>query len=328
MANLSSLLQEAEAAIASITSDLSGASPGDMSFLTLPDPAPATPGGYSAVYAFGDSLSDAGNVSLATLLAVPAAPYDAGRFSNGPVWVEDLSQALGLPPVKPSLAGGTDYAFGGAEAGPTQVHQANPTDLPGQLAQFVANTPHPSSSALYTVWAGSNDVLGIANNAALTSAQQQADVQAAVGNEVNFIGGLAAVGARDLVVMNVPDLGKTPYEEARGPDVSARASALASDYDAQLASAVSQMAASGAVKVELVDMYSMLDAVIANPAAYGFTNATQPVWNGTLADPSSGTLAATGAAQNGFVFFDSLHPTAQAHSLIAQGVAHALTGTT
>jgi len=300
-----------------------------MSFLAPGDatPVPASPGGYSAVYAFGDSLSDAGNVSLATLHTVPNAPYDGGRFSNGPVWVQDLSQDLGLPPVKPSLAGGTDYAFGGAQTGSTSVHQANPTDLPGQLAQFLVNDPHPSSSALYTVWAGSNDVLDIANDADLTPAEQQDDVRAAVANEVNFLQGLTSAGARDLVVMNVPDLGKTPYEQARGSDVSAQASSLASDYNAQLATAVSQMVASGAAKVELVDMYSMLDAVIANPAAYGFTNATQPVWNGSLTDPSSGTLAATGTAQDGYVFFDPLHPTAQAHSLIGQGVAHALTGT-
>ncbi len=325
MATLSSLKAGFDTATATISSDLSGALPA-MTFLP-PDQAIAAPpaSGYPAVYAFGDSLSDAGNVSLATLDAVPAASYDGGRFTNGPVWVQDLSQSLGLPPVKPSLAGGTDFAYGGAETGPTPAHLANPTDLPGQLARFIAADPVPQPGALYTVWIGANDVLDAAGNTGLTPAQQQDDIHAAVTNEVGFLGALTALGAQNVVVMNVPDLGKTPYEAARGPDVAAQASALSAQYNAELASAVSQMVASGAVRMELVDTYALLDGVIANPAAYGFTDVTQPLWNGTFTDPSSGTLAASGAAQAGYLFFDDLHPTAQTHALLGQGVGQALT---
>jgi len=184
------------------------------------------PSGVSAVYAFGDSLSDAGNASVATLHNVPVASiYSDGRFSNGNVWVQDLAQNLGLPPVSPSLTGGTDYAYGGAETGSTAVHAENPTDLPSQLGQFAAAVPNPSPNALYTVWAGSNDVLDIANSA-LTPAQQQASVQQAVTNETNFISGLAAHGAKDIVVLDVPNLGDTPYEAAR-PSTQAGATSLA-----------------------------------------------------------------------------------------------------
>ena len=62
---------------------------------------------YSAIYAFGDSLSDAGNVSITTSAAgatKPASPpyykeqygpITGNVFSNGPTWVQDLSIALG-----------------------------------------------------------------------------------------------------------------------------------------------------------------------------------------------------------------------------------------
>jgi hypothetical protein len=70
---------------------------------------------YTALYAFGDSLSDVGNAYIASGLKVPISPYDAGRFSNGPIWLEDLATKLHLAPVMPSLAGGTDFAFGGAQ---------------------------------------------------------------------------------------------------------------------------------------------------------------------------------------------------------------------
>ena len=75
---------------------------------------------YSAVYAFGDSLSDAGNVSITTSAAGATEPVSppyykqqygsisGNVFSNGPTWVQNLSIALGLGTLAPSLAGGTD----------------------------------------------------------------------------------------------------------------------------------------------------------------------------------------------------------------------------
>ena len=82
-----------------------------MQFVSLDD-VTVPPGGFSGVYVFGDSLSDAGNISLATLGNLPVGGiYSGGRFSNGSVWVQDLAQNLGLPAPKPSLAGGTDYAY-------------------------------------------------------------------------------------------------------------------------------------------------------------------------------------------------------------------------
>jgi phospholipase/lecithinase/hemolysin len=291
------------------------------------DPLPTAPsGGYSAVYAFGDSLSDAGNIAYATLNQLPVSSiYSDGRFSNGNVWVQDLSQSLGLPPVKPSLEGGTDYAYGGAQTGATAVHAANPSDLASQLGQFVANVPNPPSNALYTVWAGSNDVLTIANST-LTPAQQQQAVSQAATNETNFLNGLIAHGAKNIVVMGVPDLGKTPHETAR-PTSDAESSSLAQQYNAQLGQAIQQIVASGAAKIDYVDTYSLMDTVMANPSAYGLTNVTQPIWNGNLTDSHSGTLAASGAAQNGYMYFDGLHPTATTHSLLAQAVSQSLTPT-
>ena len=209
-------------------------------------PTVAAPGApYSAMYAFGDSLTDTGNVSLATFGLLPVSPPYADRsFSNGPVWAQDLAQSLGLPPLQPSLAGGTDFAYGGAETGQTPTHTLNPTDLPSQFAQFQTQVPSPQAGALYAVWIGSNDVLDIANNSSLTPDQQQADVAAAVNNEVSVIGGLAAHGAQNLLVLNVPDLGKTPDEIAHGPAAAQQASSLASLYNSDLAEALKPLEAS------------------------------------------------------------------------------------
>jgi phospholipase/lecithinase/hemolysin len=84
--------------------------------------------------------------------------------------------------------------------------------------------------------------------------------------------------------------------------------------------------ASGTASIDYINTYAMLDTAAADPSAYGLTNVTQPVWNGNLTDSNSGHLAATGAAQNGYLFFDDLHPTATGHSLLAAGVTQSLTG--
>ncbi len=131
--------------------------------------APAS--AYDALYAFGDSLSDAGNAYALTLHLEPISPpYAQGRFTNGKIWLQDLAATLSLPRVRPELLGGTDFAVGGAETGTTAVHTANFTDLPAQFAAFTAKTPTPRANALYAVWIGSNDLLDILADAKLNSA--------------------------------------------------------------------------------------------------------------------------------------------------------------
>ncbi|HEY0185577.1 MAG TPA: SGNH/GDSL hydrolase family protein [Rhodopila sp.] len=323
MATLNSLINSLDAATTPVTATALASAP--LQFIGS-EATTAPPGGYSEIVSFGDSLSDAGNASTATLGALPTGDiYSDDRFTNGNVWVQDLAQNLGLPVPKASLAGGTDYAFGGAETGATAVHALNPTDLPSQLGQFVAAQPNPPPNALYTVWAGANDVLDIANSTE-TPAQQQASVQQAVSNETDLINGLVAHGARNLVVMGVPDLGKTPYETAR-PASDAASTGLAETYNADLGTALQQIVASGAASIDYVDTFGLLNAAMATPGAYGLTNVTQPVWTGNLTDSHSGALNATGAAQNGYLFFDDLHPTATGHSLLATAVTQTLTGT-
>ena len=111
--------------------------------------APAS--AYTRLFAFGDSLSDAGNDYIVDGGTDPVAPYYAGHFSNGPTWVEDLSLKLGLATLRPSLAGGHDFAFGGAQTGPTAIERANPGDLLGQVAQYGLLHPASGSGALYTL---------------------------------------------------------------------------------------------------------------------------------------------------------------------------------
>jgi phospholipase/lecithinase/hemolysin len=282
---------------------------------------------YSTIYAFGDSLSDAGNLATLTAGLIPVAPpYAGGEFSNGPVWAQDLATDLGLSTaIRPSLQGGTDFAYGGATTGSTPDHQANPLDLPSQLAQFELQDPVPSPNALYTVWAGSNDIF----DALANGTNEMATVDAAVSNEMQFIDGLVAHGANNLLVMFVPDIGQTPDARASGPAYQATATQLSTAYDAQLAQNLWQLEASDpSLHLTVFNTAALLDQAIADPSAFGFTNVTAPLWDGNFENPNSGALATTDPqAQAGYLFFDGEHPTAQAHAILASAVAQALTGT-
>ena len=56
-------------------------------------------GPYTGLVIFGDSLSDVGTAWIASNHAYPPpnSGYDEGRYSNGPLWLEDLAAALNVP---------------------------------------------------------------------------------------------------------------------------------------------------------------------------------------------------------------------------------------
>lgn len=188
--------------------------------LTLLAPTLALAGPITNVYVFGDSLSDGGNAYLRTSGLFPPAPY-AQRFTNGPTAVERLAANLGVP-LTPSLAGGTNYAVGGAATGQVPIPgegSANTdnyitvgypplapafanTGMETQVAGFVTSPPafNPLNS-LFVVWGGPNDFF--INPSAATA-------NAAVGNLVGELTQLYAVGARNFLVPNMPDLSLTP----------------------------------------------------------------------------------------------------------------------
>jgi phospholipase/lecithinase/hemolysin len=277
-------------------------------------PSPLPKAEFSTLYAFGDSLSDAGNDFILTDGVLPTAfVYSDGRFSNGAVWVQDLAKKLGLGAVKPSLAGGKDFAYGGAETGQDPLHDVLPIDLPSQLVQFLADDPHPLAGALYTLSIGANDVLDAIPEYATNPNLAVQDVQTAVGNEISFVASLAAIGAQNFLIMNVPDLGVTPEEAGD----KATATYLSQLYDADLASSLTALGAMDHISIHLLDAFTLIDEGVADPAKYHLKNVTTPVWTGNYEDPLSGTFNAFGKAQNSYLFFDQLHPTAHGHAILA-----------
>lgn len=297
----------------------------------------AQAGTIDAIEAFGDSLSDVGNAYIATSLAdpsspEPAAPYYNGQFSNGNVWVQGLAAGLGLSPLNPSLAGGTDYAVGSAQTGTTLYNAGGAADLlTGQLPAFETANPHGADpNALYTIWIGSNDLAAIPGTA--TPGNVATDIGDIAGNIDQAISALAMQGAKNFLVVTVPDLGKTPDALAGGSLVSAAESALSADFDNVLVNgsspipSLSTLAAVDSIDISVLNTYALIDAVVADPGGFGFTNVSSPCYTGTYfgyadtMDP--GTVCST---PQQYLFWDGEHPTAAGQTLVADAALAVVT---
>jgi phospholipase/lecithinase/hemolysin len=282
-------------------------------------------GPINAIYAFGDSLSDVGNAYIATGGAEPGAPYVNGQFSNGPVWIQDLAAGLGLAPLTPSLAGGTDYAFGAAETGPTSYNTSNPasdlTGPTGQIAQFLFADPTVNSNGLYTIWLGANDLADILAGASPSA--YAADIATSVANVDSAIAALAGAGAKNFLIVTVPDLGVTPGATALGPAAAGALSALSAGFDSTLVNgsgpipSLAALAGLDGLNLSVLDTYSLVDSIVADPAAYGLSNATSPCLTGEV-NYSGGTPCSPSVAiQDQYLFWDEIHPTAAGHAIVA-----------
>lgn len=258
-------------------------------------PADAQDRRFSQFVVFGDSLSDTGNLPA---LGVPVGPPNVnGRFSNGPVWLENLPTLYGSPAVS--------FALGGARSG--RVQPLN--DLQIQLDRFLAGGRQLSPTALYTVWIGGNDYLNLTGDPLVGVATTVTNISTAATR-------LLQAGARNIMVLNLPNLGDIPGSRAGGPVAVAQANQITQLHNSALQGAMATLRQSSGARVILVDINAATAAVFANPSLYGFSNLTTPCFVGTTPTGACATQAAADAS----LYFDPIHPTAAGHRLVAQFV--------
>lgn len=277
--------------------------------------SPAYAGPYTALYVFGDSLSDSGNDASITLGFVPSnSYYYQGRFSNGLNYADQLASLLGVP-LTASLSGGTDYAYGGARANYVATGlPASAKSFNQQITAFASDHPVADPNALYTLWIGANDmsdVLAGTNPAANAGAA----INVAVSSVAQAINSLYTAGAQNFLIPNLPDLGLIPEVLAFGPVISAQATALTSAYNAALASVLN----SYNLNIFQFDTFALHQDMVGNPGNYGLSNVTDSCYSGgvdglALPGGSTPTVCAT---PNSYFYWDFEHPTATVHQLFA-----------
>jgi len=284
------------------------------------DDGPPQPAFGQVTYVFGASVSDTGNTcDLIPANCPPTPPYAAGRFSNGQLFAEIVAARYGAG-VTPSRTGGNNFAYAGARTGPIAGTTQGVPNMVAQLDQYLARVNFQSSAnALFIV-----DGVTVGNDIvdALTLAQTNPNapttvLTGAVTNVVTIINRLYASGARNILIANSADVGKTPRAQALGPTASAGATQLSAQFNGALAQQIAQIRPnSPGLNLYVLDVFALNAEAIANPAALGYTNVMAPCFNDLVAPP---TLCAAPAT---YFYWDSFHPSATTHSIAAQrGIA-------
>ena len=316
----------------------------------------AQPAAFDALFSFGDSLSDTGNIFAGTafLGEVPAVPpsesphrtYYNGRFSNGPVAVEYLWELLSgaapdssraLQPILTALAPGRikalDFAFGGTGTPYLDITPGGES-APGLLGQvelfrFSVRSRGPMSRTLFVIATGANDYRVDAFNVPM-------DPSAVVGNIIEAITRLYGLGARTVMVYDVPDPAFLP-----GGDPTGVGSAIAALHNLLLAQGLAELGAQHSdlrlIPVHINELFPdlenlgfemttpALDALFPNPASWPFgvpTSLCLFVFPGACQDVNFDVAGQLGRP---YVFWDVVHPTTDAHRFLGEFLYASLT---
>jgi phospholipase/lecithinase/hemolysin len=311
------------------------------------------PSGYAAsvdkIIIFGDSLSDNGNIYSLTKNAKKAIPlipiipkeppYFQGRFSNGPVWIEQVAKLMNVPLE--------NYAYGGAWAEPVlDSWLIVPFGLDMQVNFYLVSAAldFNKDKHLYVIWAGGNDYI-----------QGRADAEYATSNTVASIKDqlewLLYYGAKNVVIVNLPDVGATPEATSKGAAFAASVTRLSQLHNRKLATMVEQESKRYPhATLMLIDAKGYYDDVVSHPTKYLLKNTTEACYLGgfflqrslannleveaakkvkidILNNPALRTAYLTSmSVANGdthcmnpdeYVFWDAIHPTRVVHQILA-----------
>ncbi len=270
---------------------------------------------FSNLGILGDSLSDTGRLARATsdatlgLFSVPHDPYFQGRFSNGPVWVDYYAASHpGISIGNAAMGGAFSGVLNGRDnAGDDELGgvpffggslQAAASGLNAQLP-LVPNVT--GTHTAFVVWIGANDI-----NSALDIGfvNPQDVVPTTLGNVNNAINTLLSLGASDIYVGNLPDLGRTPSGLASGRATDLTAATI--NFNNGLLSLV----AGAGAQVHLVDLFTPFNALLSNAGALGYSDTITPCVDGLLDSTAC-------ADPNAHLFWDTIHPTTGVHRMIA-----------
>jgi phospholipase/lecithinase/hemolysin len=244
----------------------------------------------------------------ATQGATPPSPtYFDGRFSNGPVWEEYLAQELGLI-VNPS----TNFAFGGATTGFDNIGFPGLPGLKQQISSFTAENPSANPNALYIVWAGANDYFSYFLGGVPNFNETVANLSQAVTS-------LAQVGAQNIMVVNLPNLGSFPVTGGDS-QISSYLSTLTNAHNSDLNRTLNFWSQELSPEINIIplDVNSLFNRIIAAPGEFSFTNVTDSCIGNSSVVPVDIPTQPVACTPDKFLFWDEVHPTTATHKLIGE----------
>ncbi|KAL6570523.1 hypothetical protein OROGR_000073 [Orobanche gracilis] len=329
-------------------------------FLLLFIIAPAVAGKVPAVIVFGDSSVDAGNNNqISTMLKSNFPPYGrdffggrpTGRFSNGRVPPDFISEAFGLRPFVPAyldtqynisdFAQGVCFASAGTGFDNATSNVLNVIPLWREIEYFKdyqnklkacmgeARANSIISEALYIISLGTNDFLEnyytLPDTRSKYTIDQFQDFLIELAEK--FTKDIYSLGARKMSMTGLPPMGCLPLERStnfvngNGDGCMDGYNAVALRFNERLARSVEKVNKDlPGIRVVFSNPYGVFMRIIHKPSEFGF-------------DVASVACCATGMFEMGYlcdelnpftcsdaskyVFWDSFHPTERTSLIIA-----------
>lgn len=272
---------------------------------SLAQPAPRS---YSRYFFFGDSLTDSGNTFALT--GSPPAPYFQGRVSNGPTYAEYVAPGLANAATTASTPARLNFAYAGATAAPGSAVP----HLGAQIAMFQARGVTAGADDLFVILAGANDVLNtVANPATQNGPAARAAGAGAAAAVTSAVNTLTAAGARNIVVLNLPDISRTArFITGTGAPAASLAQDGSYSFNEEIKARLS-----ATTNVTLVDLGALFSGIIDKAATFGLTNVRQEYLGILQAGGNPGDVG-------GYLFWDGIHPTTKTHAILATALTEAL----
>ncbi|XP_071730238.1 GDSL esterase/lipase At4g26790-like [Rutidosis leptorrhynchoides] len=313
----------------------------------------------TSIIVFGDSSVDPGNNNyVATVAKSNFQPYGCdfydkrptGRFSNGRIATDFISEALGIRNIIPAyldphynivdFAKGVSFASAGTGYDNFTSSILSVIPLWKELVYYkeyqnrlrvhfgAENANKILSEALYLISIGTNDFLE--NYYAFPFRSTVYIVEDyenyLLGIAKNFIIDLYDLGARKISIGGLPPMGCLPLERNEnylsGKKCIQSYNRVAQDFNVKLQQLVRRLTRElGGVQLVYSDIYNILFDIIMNPQSFGFevgergccaTGSYEMSYMCNKLNPFTCSIA------NKYVFWDSMHPSEKTNFLVAE----------
>ncbi|XP_022940638.1 GDSL esterase/lipase At4g26790-like [Cucurbita moschata] len=316
-----------------------------------------------AIIVFGDSSVDSGNNNhISTVLKSNFPPYGrdfdggkpTGRFSNGKIVTDFISQAFGIKATIPAYLDPsfniTDFVTGvcfasagtGYDNATSDIFSVIPlwkqleyykeyqTKLRDYLGASKGNATIAKS--LYLISLGTNDFLEnyflLPRRSSKFSVEEYQSFLVRVAAE--FVRELYKLGARKMSIGGLPPMGCLPLERTSsvvfggGGECVEKYNGIAKDFNGKLMGLVEMLEKElGGIRIVLSNPFDVLSDMIDHPSYFGFSNSAKACC-GTgrfeMGFMCSRLSPFTCDDANKYVFWDAFHPTQKAHSIMANHI--------
>jgi phospholipase/lecithinase/hemolysin len=287
---------------------------------------------FDEIIAFGDSLTDVGNV--AGLTEPGAAPvingyYQETHFSDNILWIEILANYWGLPVRTPGRGGsttlppepaGNTWAWGGSEAATGSVQPEGVTEpipnLLTEISQYLAANAS-NKKTLYTIWSGADNLL-VGGQFGPQAAEKAVEAVKTAMQQLEL------AGARHILIFNMPQLADTPGAKAAGEIDEIAAGIYTYSYNKALRQTLKTLVKDKHfhAKIYFANVFSELIRavnIVNSGGTYipSFFVPGAPVAISNVTDEGLEYFDAHGTFPTNYLFWDDVHPTTQGHQVIA-----------